>query len=124
MKLKILDIFNIYQGIKNIIDLTENVDALFKFKLLGIMREIKPYIENFEIIKNDKIKKYGCETEDKSYFIDREVDPENFDKFTKELEEIMNSEVNISVSRLKAIDIFDKNVPSDYLMYLYLIIDE
>ena len=57
MKIKLGNILEINNVLKSIIDNTElKIDALFKFKLLGIMKSFEIPIANFEVIRNDKIR--------------------------------------------------------------------
>ena len=126
MKLK--DILNINQILKMIIDNSElNIDTLLKFKLLGIMKNIEVPINNFNTIRNEKIKEYGKETEDengnKSIGIDT-TDEESMKKFSNDLNKILDSDVEVNIQKLKPSDVFDKGLPAEYLVGLYPIIEE
>ena len=128
MNIKLGNILEINNILKSIIDNTElKIDALFKFKLLGIMKSFEIPIANFEVIRNDKIKEYGKELEDKngnkSIGIDAD-DKEAIAKFSKDINNVIDSEVDVNVEKLKAIDVFDKGLPADYLVKLYPIIEE
>ena len=128
MKIKLGNIWEINNVLKSIIDNSElRIDALFKFKLLGIMKSFETPIANFEVIRNDKIKEYGKELEDKngnkSIGIDAD-DKEAIAKFSKDINNVIDSEVDVNVEKLKAIDVFDKGLPADYLVRLYPIIEE
>ena len=126
MRLK--DILNINQILKIIIDNSElNIDTLLKFKLLGIMKNIEILVNNFEIIRNEKIREYGKETEDKNgnktIGIDID-DKECMKKFSDDLNKILDSDVEINIQKLKPSDVFDKGLPAEYLVGLYSIIEE
>ena len=126
MRLK--DILNINQILKMIIDNSElNIDTLLKFKLLGIMKNIEVLVNNFEIIRNEKIREYGKETEDengnKTIGIDIN-DKECMKKFSDDLNKILDSNVEINIQKLKPSDVFDKGLPAEYLVSLYPIIEE
>ena len=128
MKIKLGNILEINNVLKSIIDNTElKIDALFKFKLLGIMKNIEVPIENFEVIRNEKIKEYGKELEDengnKSIGIDAN-DKDAIAKFSKDINKVIDSEVEVNIEKLKAIDVFDKGLPTEYLVKLYPIIEE
>ena len=128
MKIKLGNVLEINNVLKSIIDNTElKIDALFKFKLLGIMKNIEVPIANFEVIRNEKIKEYGKELEDengnKSIGIDAN-DKEIVDKFSEDINKVIESEVDINIEKLKAIDVFDKGLPTEYLVKLYPIIEE
>ena len=126
MKLK--DILNINQILKMIIDNSElNIDTLLKFKLLGIMKNIEVLVNNFEIIRNEKIREYGKETEDKNgnKTIGVDInDKECMKKFSDDLKKILDSNVEINIQKLKPSDVFDKGLPAEYLVGLYSIIEE
>ena len=128
MKIKLGNILEINNVLKQIIDNTElKIDALFKFKLLGIMKSFEIPIANFEVIRNEKIKEYGKELEDengnKSIGIDAN-DKEAIAKFSEDINKVIDSEVDINIEKLKAIDVFDKGLPTEYLVKLYPIIEE
>ena len=128
MKIKLGNILEINNVLKSIIDNTElKIDALFKFKLLGIMKSFEIPIANFEIIRNEKIKEYGKELEDengnKSIGIDVN-DKETVDKFSKDINKVIDSEVDVNINKLKSVDVFDKGLSADYLVRLYPIIEE
>ena len=128
MKIKLGNILEINNVLKSIIDNTElKIDALFKFKLLGIMKSFEIPIANFEVIRNEKIKEYGKELEDengnKSIGIDAN-DKDAIAKFSEDINKVIDSEVDINIEKLKAIDVFDKGLPTEYLVKLYPIIEE
>ena len=128
MKIKLGNILEINNVLKQIIDNTElKIDALFKFKLLGIMKSFEIPIANFEVIRNEKIKEYGKELEDengnKSIGIDAN-DKETVDKFSKDINKVIESEVDVNINKLKSVDVFDKGLSADYLVRLYPIIEE
>ena len=125
MKMKLKEIMVLNQILKNMIDqdTDRKIQALFKFKILGILKNMESPIANFEVIRNEKIKEYGTEREDGTISI-----PEDNEKiikqFTEDLNSLMESEVEISIEKLKAEDVFNAGVPADYLVGLYGIIDE
>ena len=128
MKIKLGNILEINNVLKSIIDNTElKIDALFKFKLLGIMKSFETPIANFEVIRNEKIKEYGKELEDengnKSIGIDAN-DKDTIVKFSEDINKVIESEVEVNIEKLKAIDVFDKGLPTEYLVKLYPIIEE
>ena len=128
MKIKLGNILEINNVLKSIIDSTElKIDALFKFKLLGIMKSFENPIANFEVIRNEKIKEYGKELEDengnKSIGIDAN-DKDAIAKFSKDINKVIDSEVEVNINKLKSIDVFDKGLSADYLVRLYPIIEE
>ena len=128
MKIKLGNVLEINNVLKSIIDNTElKIDALFKFKLLGIMKNFEIPMANFEVIRNEKIKEYGKELEDengnKSIGIDAN-DKDAIAKFSEDINKVIDSEVDVNIEKLKATDIFDKGLPTEYLVKLYPIIEE
>lgn len=128
MKIKLGNVLEINNVLKQIIDNSElKIDALFKFRLLGIMKNLEVPIANFNVIRDEKIKEYGKELEDengnKSIGIDAN-DKDAIAKFSKDINKVIDSEVDVNIEKLKAIDIFDKGLPTEYLVKLYPIIEE
>lgn len=124
IKLKLNEVLNINQVLKAIIDdTTTKVEPLFKFRLLGIMKALEPSVQNFEIIRNEKIAEYGEQSEDGRVSISQD-DTEAIKKFNNDLMSVIQSDVTINIEKLKASDIFDKGVKAEYLMGLFPIIEE
>ena len=128
MKIKLGNILEINNVLKSIIDNTElKIDALFKFRLLGIMKNLEVPIANFNVIRDEKIKEYGKELEDengnKSIGIDAN-DKDAIAKFSEDINKVIDSEIDVNIEKLKAIDVFDKGLPTEYLVKLYYIIEE
>ena len=128
MKIKLGNALEINNVLKQIIDNSElKIDALFKFRLLGIMKNLEVPIANFNVIRDEKIKEYGKELEDengnKSIGIDAN-DKDAITKFSKDINKVIDSEVEVNIEKLKAIDVFDKGLPTEYLVKLYPIIEE
>ncbi len=125
MKIKLKELMVLNHILKNLIDNDSDrkIQALFKFKILGILKNMEPPIANFEIIRNEKIKEYGTEEENGTISIP-EDNEEIMKKFTDELNNLMESEVEVPIEKLKAEEVFNAGVPADYLVGLYGIIEE
>lgn len=124
VKLKLSEILSLNQSLKSIIDdVNLQVDSLFKFKLLGIMKVIEPHISNLEIVRNELINKYGEKTDDGHVQISKE-NIEVFDKFSSEIKKIIESIVSVNFEPLSTDDVFNKGVPAEYLVGLYPVIKE
>lgn len=123
MKIKLGELIKINTLIKQVIDNEKEIDSLIKFKLLGIMKSFETHIANFEVIKNEKIMEYGKETDDGNIVISQD-DKDAIQKLNEELLPIINSDVNVNVSKLKANEVFNMGLSADYLMGLYPIIEE
>lgn len=123
LTLKLGEVIHLSQTLKSIIDDTETkVDALFKFRLLGILKSLEFHVANFETIRNEKIMEFGKEMENGNIQIPKD-DEAAIKKFNDSLVELINSDVKISIEKLKASDVFNKGVKAEYLMGLYSIIE-
>ena len=124
MEIKLSTILELNNMLKAIIDNTElKIDSLLKFKLLGILKNIEIPVNNFEAIRNEKIREYGKENDEGNIGISAD-DTESMEKFTKDMNEVINSDVEVNIQKLKPIDVFDKGIPAEYLVGLYSIIEE
>ena len=124
MKIKLGTVLDLNAMLKSIIDNTElKIDSLLKFKLLGILKNIEIPINNFEAVRNEKIREYGKENDEGNIGISAD-DTESMEKFTNDLNEVINSDVEVNIQKLKAVDVFDKGLPAEYLVGLYPIIEE
>ena len=124
MEIKLSTILELNNMLKAIIDNTElKIDSLLKFKLLGILKNIEIPVNNFEAVRNEKIREYGKENDEGNIGISAD-DTESMEKFTKDMNEVINSDVEVNIQKLKATDVFDKGLPADYLVGLYPIIEE
>ena len=124
MKIKLSTVLELNNMLKAIIDNTElKIDSLLKFKLLGILKNIEIPVNNFEAVRNEKIREYGKENDEGNIGISAD-DTESMEKFTNDLNEVINSDVEVNIQKLKAVDVFDKGLPAEYLVGLYSIIEE
>ena len=122
--IKLAELLNINQILKFVIDSSDiEIDSLLKFKLLGVMKSIEPIIKNFEIIRDDKIREFGTETDDGSIQITKD-DMNAIQKFSDSLEDVINSDVKVNIEKIKASDIFNKGIKAEYLAQLFSIIKE
>ncbi len=123
IKLKCSEVLRINTVLKAIIEDSQvKTDALLKFRLLGIMRSIESHINNFEIIKDEKIIAYGEETEDGVFQI-KPDNPKALEQFERDINNVLDSEVLIQTQMLKPDEVFNKGLTTEYLMGLYPIIE-
>lgn len=124
MKLKLVEIMNINQIVQVIINDAVCNDPLFKFKLLGISKTLQTYVDDFGVIRNDKIKEYGTFNDEKGIYEIAEDDTDTIEKINSDLEKVINETFDIEIQPLKPTDIFDKGVDARYLVGLYPLIEE
>ncbi len=122
LTLKLKDVLNLNNALKAIIDEID-IDALLKFRLLGIMKEIENHVTNFNLICNEKISEFGTRDEEGNITIPSE-DKEAIRKFNDVMRKVTDSEVSINVTKIKSKEIFSKGIKSEYLIWLYPIIEE
>jgi hypothetical protein len=136
----IQNILDYNEIIKAIIDNATDVNALIKFKLLGMLKQFEPVVANYETIRSEKIMKYGTTNEDgntgifapKKENFDSDEDfnkatinfEETVKKFSDELNEVLQSESDIEIKKFKSSDIMDAGLPADYLLAIYDLIEE
>ena len=140
MKMKVESVIMYNNIIKDIIDNAQDVNALVKFKMLGMLKQFEPTIANFEIIRNEKIKKYGTESDNGNFGIyapnrDKFGNDKDYENAIKEYEEAINnlnrdldkvakSEVEVEFNKFKSADIMNAGIPANYLVALYDLIEE
>ena len=133
-------VMNYNKIIKAIVDNATDVNALVKFRLLGMCKQFELIVANFEIVRDEKIKQYGTVKDNGNIGIitpvrtDFENDEEfneameNFkntvDKFNKEIAEVLESDSKLKLTKFKYTDIMDAGLPSDYLLAIYDLIEE
>lgn len=138
--MKVKDILNYNDAIKGIINNTSDINSLIKFKLLGICKQFESIINNFEQIREEKIIQYGTVNSEgvTGIFSPNKEDYQNdddynkalsefeqsIDNFKNDLNEILNSDVDMVIKKFKYSDIMDAGIPTDYLIAIYDLIEE
>lgn len=123
MKMKLENILALNHILKRIIDNEDlKIDALFKFRLLGIMKSLEVHVMNFETVRNEKIREYGTENEDGNIEISKD-DAESLNHFSNALKDVIASDVDVDIRKLKAEDVFNKGLPAEYILGLYSVIE-
>ena len=87
------------------------------------MKNLEAPVANFDVIRNEKIREYGKKDENGNIAISQD-DTESVKKFTNDLESVVNSDVEISIEKLKVKDVFNAGIPAEYLVRLYTIMEE
>ena len=130
MKMTLNDALVLNDIVKALIDNTElKISHIFKFKLLGIVKSLEVPVASYQRIREEKIREYG------STSVDEEGNPtggveikaddtESIEKFTKDMNEFIQTEIEVDIQKLKVQEVFDAGVPSDYLVRLFNIIEE
>ena len=130
MKMTLNDALVLNDIVKALIDNTElKINPIFKFKLLGIAKNLEVTVANYQMIREEKIREYGTESTDEEGNLTGSVeikadDTESMEKFTKDMNEFIQSEIEVDIQKLKVREVFNAGVPSDYLVRLFNIIEE
>ena len=138
--MKTRDILKYNDVIKNIIDNVTEVSSLVKFKFLGMLKQFEPIVNNYEMVRNELINKYGKPDNNGTIgiFLPQKEDYESDEEFNsaikeyediiselnKELDKILNEDISINIKKFKAEDIMSIGIPADFLMVLYDLIEE
>ena len=145
----VLEIMNYNNTLKKIIDSDSKVDALIKFKFLGMLKQFEPVVQNFEKIREDKIREYGTaddmgnigirppkeedfkSEENGETVIDTEglakaqkEFEETVEKFEGDLKKVLDADAEIELKKFKYSELIDKGIPADFLLGLYDLIEE
>ena len=122
--MKLCDLLKINYALEEILNnhSNEKIDALFQFRILGILKELERHVSNYHLIRNEKIKEYGKPGENGDIAIPPE-DRETVEKFNQDLVPILDSEVEVSLEPLKPEDVFSKNLEAKILIALYPLIE-
>lgn len=121
--MKLAQILNLNYTIKKIVDDNKITSPLLKFKLLSIMKVFEPSVNNFDIVRNDLILKYGAKNENGNFEIAKN-DAEAIKNFNNEIEKVANEDIDIVIPKIKADEVFNAGISADYLLLLYDIIGE
>ena len=133
--MKIGEIINYNEIINVIINELNNVDSLAKFKLLGLCKQFESIIGQYEIARDELVNKYGENRDGKfgifepikdDYPSDEEynIAVEKHDSFKKELRNILDTETNIKIKKIKYTTIINAGIPANYLVAIYNLIEE
>lgn len=93
------------------------IDYSFKFKCLTKLKEIEPYTTNFDQLRMELIREYGEQDEDGN--IEVKEDTVNHSNFAREINNLLEQEIDGTVTKFKQSEIFNQGIPSDYIMALY-----
>lgn len=124
MKLSTKKLLEINAGVTCVIDQpVKELPTVFKFRLLGIKKSLEPHVANFNMIRDDLVRKYGKKSEDGMTYLNDKEDPEEFKKFSKELDDILSVETEVDICKIKAEEVFDLQIASDDLVKMYDVLE-
>lgn len=118
----LLDVLNIHETIRQIIETETETDYRLKFRLLGILHELDNPVKNFQRIRNEKIREYGKEDEEGNISIDPK-DTDTLEQFNQDMQKLLLEEIHVTISRLQASDVFDSGLDTRYLVELYPVME-
>lgn len=121
--LTLATILLVNDALKQVIDDEAVTDVALKFKLLTIAKALENPVAHFELLRNQKIKEYGQENDQGAIAIDV-TDSTAMQSFREAMETLMDTEVTLSLTKLKSQEVFNKGLSPDALVGLYEIIEE
>lgn len=123
IKIKLKDVLILNDTLKQIIDDNKVSDVSLKFKILTILKSLETHVQNFNIIREQKIIEFGSEDENGNIRIDKN-NSVAMEQFKCSMDSLIQTEMVIVLSKLKQDEIFNKGIKSEYLMGMYPIIEE
>lgn len=121
--LKLATILSVNDALKQVIDDETVTDVALKFKLLTIAKALENPVVHFELLRNQKIKEFGQEDAQGTIAIDVR-DSTAMQSFRKAMETLMDTEVTLSLTKLKSREVFNKGLSPEALVGLYEIMEE
>lgn len=116
---KVSDIVNAADGLKEVVNL--DFTAVTAMKIARIARVIDEENKEFETQRGKLFEKYGSPKEDGNVV----VNAENVEKFMEEMNSLLDSELDISVTQLHIDDFGDVEIsPAVMVKIMFLISDE
>lgn len=121
--LKLATILSVNDVLKQVIDDEAVTDVALKFKLLTAAKALENPVAHFELLRNQKIKEYGQEDDQGTITIDVR-DSTAIQSFREAMETLMDTEVTLSLTKLKSREVFNKGLSPEALVGLYDIMEE
>lgn len=121
--LKLATILSVNDVLKQVIDDEAVTDVALKFKLLTVAKALENPVNHFELLRNQKIKEYGQEDDQGTIIIDVR-DSTAIQSFREAMETLMDTEVTLSLTKLKSREVFNKGLSPEALVGLYDIMEE
>jgi len=123
MKIKLAELVQTKNSSEEIMSIPLDVNTAWI--LAGNFRKIEPFLKDFEKIRIQKIKEYGEEGENGQI----NVKPENINKFTNELSELLEKEIDVDIKQVamtdfKTSDGKSVDISSAILFNIYFMIKE
>lgn len=123
IKLKLATILSVNDALKQVIDDEAVTDVALKFKFLTIAKALENPVAHFELLRNQKIKEFGQEDDQGTIAIDVS-DSTAMQNFREAIETLMDTEVTLSLTKLKSQEVFNKGLSPEALVGLYEIMEE
>jgi uncharacterized protein (DUF2344 family) len=104
---------------------SQKLTATISYKVAMVIKNTKPSLEEFFKVRDEKVKEYGEEIIEKEKPTGRyNIKEENKEKFQKEIEELLEQEVNLTIPELKIKDFDGLSLEPRYLVQLDWLIKE
>ena len=122
--MKVEEIYKIYTTIEKLLDAPDiKLDTRLKFRFLTIMKNLEPVAESIDTLRDDKIREYGTRDDSGTFSINKS-DTKAVEMLQKDMQELFSTDMDISIPKLDAEELFSAAIPSACLLALYSIIQE
>lgn len=121
IKVKLADIVNSSNGLSNI--LKKELPIKAAYWLSRLMSKLDSEIKQFNLNRDNLIKKYGKETEHGEIRVDPD-DKVNFEKFQKEFNDLVDIEIEVDINKIPLSLFGDVNVSAMELFFLDKFVEE
>jgi len=122
--MKLGDLVNSKAALESLLKNPLNITVGWELKTF--VKAINPELTSFEEVNNEKIKEFGEEVKDEEGKSTGKikVKEENFEEFAKQVNELLNKELEIKVPQIKIGDIKEVSLTTAELMMLDWLIVE
>lgn len=119
MEIKLSDAVKSSEALKKLFD--SKISCIKKtYELSKLMDAIKPELERFHTIRNDKLKEYGTEKDNGNYHLE----DEKFELFTSDMEQLGEFTIKLNDVSIKIDDIKETDLTPSDMNLLHWIIKE
>lgn len=110
--MKLNEIIHAMEGVQALLE--KNVKASVGYELSLLIEELDKHYTLYTQKRDELAKKYGTTEDGKQY----QINPENMNAFTKEMEDLLTVEIGIQANKIKLEAIKDIEIPLKSLMSL------
>jgi quinol monooxygenase YgiN len=119
MKLTLNSIMNAEEVLNKLAN-KQGLKAKTSFALAMNIKALSEPMNTLENVKNDLVRKYGEKEGEDSYVVKR--DSKNFDKFVEEYRNLMDTETDVKIKKIKIDELDDTGLtPNEFIAISFMI---